>query len=180
MIEVEETTLEGVKLITPRVFDDPRGYFMETFNARDYREAGLAHEYVQDNHSRSVRGVLRGLHYQYPTWQGKLVRVVSGEVFDVAVDIRRNSPTYARWFGVTLSAQNKKLLYIPPGFAHGFCVTSDAADVLYKCTALYSPAEDRCVLWNDPEIGVDWPLDNPLVSERDQKGARLANIGIEL
>jgi len=180
VIEVQATFLEGVTLIIPRVFEDPRGFFMETFNARDYREVGLADGFVQDNHSHSVRGVLRGLHYQYPTWQSKLIRVVSGEVFDVAVDIRRNSPTYARWIGVRLSADNKQQLYIPPGFAHGFCVTSDTADVLYKCTALYAPEEDCCVLWNDPDIGVEWPIDNPLISERDQQGVPLSAINIDL
>jgi len=169
-----------VKLVTPRVFEDPRGFFMETFNARDFCEAGLSDVFVQDNHSHSVRGVLRGLHYQYPTWQAKLVRVVSGEVFDVAVDIRRSSATYARWFGIRLSADNKQQLYIPPGFAHGFCVTSDTADVLYKCTALYAPEEDRCVLWNDPDIGIDWPMDNPLISERDLQGVPLSAIRIDV
>lgn len=174
MIEVEETRLQGVKLITPKVFGDPRGFFMETFNSRDFRAAGLTEDFVQDNHSHSVHGVLRGLHFQYPTWQTKLVRVVAGEIFDVAVDIRRDSPTYGRWFGVKLSAENRQQLYIPGGFAHGFCVLSHTADVLYKCTALYTPEEDRCVLWNDPDVAVDWPVDKPLVSERDQRGMRLS------
>lgn len=180
MIHVEDTFLDGVKLISPQVFEDPRGFFMETFSARDFRDAGLPDTFVQDNHSHSVRRVLRGLHYQYPAWQGKLVRVVSGQVFDVAVDIRKSSPTYARWLGVMLSALDRKQFYVPPGFAHGFCVLSDTADVLYKCTALYEPADDRCILWNDPDIGVEWPIANPLVSERDARGTLLKDLDIDV
>ncbi len=172
-MQVLDTPLEGVKLIVPTVHEDARGFFMETFNARGFADAGLPVDFVQDNHSRSTHGVLRGLHYQYPTWQGKLVRTVRGEVFDVAVDLRPDSQTFARWYGTTLSAENRNQLYIPPGFAHGFCVTSEQADVVYKCTALYVPSEDRCLRWDDPDIGIEWPLEAPLVSQKDAKGRRL-------
>jgi dTDP-4-dehydrorhamnose 3,5-epimerase len=151
---------------------------METFNARYAAEAGLPTAFAQDNQSFSSRGVLRGLHYQYPTWQGKLVRVVSGEVFDVAVDIRRESPGFGRWFGVNLSSENRKQMYIPEGFAHGFCVLSDTAEVIYKCTTSYVPAEDRCILWNDPDIGVQWPIAQPRVSEKDACGQRLIEVDL--
>jgi dTDP-4-dehydrorhamnose 3,5-epimerase len=137
LINVTGTTLPGVVIIETQVFDDARGFFTESFNARDFAEAGLPTHFVQDNHSRSTRGVLRGLHYQHPTWQGKLVRALVGEIFDVAVDIRRDSACFGQWFGITLSAQNKKQLYVPPGFAHGFCVLSEVAEMAYKCTALY-------------------------------------------
>lgn len=178
MLTQAKTPLAGVVVVTPRVIGDARGWFMETFNARHAAEAGLPTVFAQDNHSFSSRGVLRGLHYQYPTWQGKLVRVVSGEVFDVAVDIRRGSPTFGKWFGVNLSAENRKQMYIPEGFAHGFCVLSDTADVIYKCTTSYVPAEDRCILWNDPDIGIQWPVAEPLVSEKDARGQRLAEVNV--
>ena len=178
LIEVEETKLDGVKVITPRVFSDTRGFFMESFNAREAEEAGLPTRYVQDNHSQSPKGVLRGLHYQYPQWQAKLVRVTSGEIFDVAVDIRKGSRTYGRWVGVVLSAENKKQMFIPEGFAHGFVVLSDTADFLYKCTTLYEPSQDCCLMWNDPDIGVEWPIDNPVLSERDKKGQRFKDLQI--
>ena len=170
MIETEATTLDGVVIIKPRVFDDPRGYFFETYKASDMKAAGLPQTFVQDNHSRSQHGVLRGLHFQTPQWQGKLVRVTAGEIFDVAVDIRPKSKTYGQWVGVTLSAENKQQLYVPEGFAHGFCVLSDGADVLYKCTTEYKPSDDRCLLWNDPVIGIDWPIPQPLVSDKDRQG----------
>ncbi len=176
MIQVETTNLAGVVVITPTVFTDERGYFIETFNARDMEAAGLPNHFVQDNHSYSKHGVLRGLHYQYPQWQGKLVRVVSGEVFDVVVDIRRDSPKYGAWVGAVLSAENNKQLYVPPGFAHGFCVTSDAADVLYKVTKLYVPEQDNCLIWNDPDLGIDWPVADPIVSPKDGQGKRLADL----
>lgn len=172
-LKIEATKLTGVVIITPRVFEDTRGFFMETFNARDAAAAGLPVDYVQDNHSRSCRGVLRGLHYQYPQWQGKLVRAVSGEIFDVVVDIRPHSETRGQWVGVYLSAENKKQLYVPEGFAHGFCVTSETADVVYKCTTLYEPSQDRCIAWNDPDIGIDWPTEEALVSEKDARGTPL-------
>ncbi len=169
----------GVKIITPQLFGDERGYFMETFNARDASAAGLPESFVQDNHSYSRYGVLRGLHYQYPQWQGKLIRVVSGEIFDVAVDIRPHSPTRGQWVGVLLSAENRKQLYVPGGYAHGFCVTTEAADVLYKVTTLYAPEQDRCIIWNDPDIGVDWPVEAPIVSEKDAQGVRLRDVVLE-
>jgi len=175
-MQVQDTELTGVKLIIPRVFDDSRGFFLESFNARAFRDAGLPDSFPQDNHSFSVRNVLRGLHYQYPTWQGKLVRAVRGEIFDVAVDIRRDSPQFGRWVGVFLNEDNKHQLYIPPGYAHGFCVTSDTAHVLYKCTDLYVPNEDSCLLWNDPDVGIDWPVKEPLLSDKDQKGGQLKDI----
>lgn len=178
MIDIEDTKLDGVNIVKPRVFGDERGFFMETFNARDAGEAGLAVSYVQDNHSQSSRGVLRGLHYQYPQWQGKLVRVVGGEIFDVAVDIRKDSRTYGRWFGVNLSAENKLQMYVPEGFAHGFAVLSATADVIYKCTTLYEPSQDRCLLWNDPDIGIEWPLENPIISEKDKKGRNFRDLDL--
>ena len=176
MITVTQTSLPGGVVVEPRVFDDERGFFMESFNARDFAEAGLPTRFVQDNHSRSTRGVLRGLHYQYPAWQGKLVRALVGELFDVAVDIRRGSPHFGEWFGLTLSAENRKQLYVPPGFAHGFCVLSDVCEMAYKCTSLYLPADDACVLWNDPDIGIEWPLENPLLSEKDAAAPALAEL----
>jgi len=179
MIDVEQTELDQVVIVKPRVFRDDRGFFMETFNARDAAAAGLPATFVQDNHSYSVRGVVRGLHYQYPTWQGKLVRVTNGEIYDVAVDIRRESPTYGKWVGVYLNARDRKQLYIPPGFAHGFCVTSTDADVIYKCTTLYSPSEDRCILWNDPDIGITWPVTEAIVSEKDAGGLRLKDVVLD-
>jgi len=175
-MQAENTPLPGVKLLIPRVFGDDRGFFMETFNRRTAMEIGIPTEFVQDNHSYSPRGVLRGLHYQYPTWQGKLVRVVEGEIFDVAVDIRRDSPTYGQWHGVHLSGENKHQLYVPEGFAHGFCVTSEAAHVLYKCTTLYAPDEDAGILWNDPDIGIQWPVDSPILSDKDRAAPRLKDI----
>lgn len=175
-MHIEDTPLPGVKLLTPRVFGDQRGFFMETFNQRDFAEAGVPGAWVQDNHSCSQYGVLRGLHFQYPTWQGKLVRVVQGEVFDVAVDIRPDSATRGQWFGAWLSGDNKRQLLVPEGFAHGFCVTSDSAHVLYKCTALYAPAEDAGVRWDDPEIGIDWPLATPTLSTKDAQAPRLKDI----
>lgn len=176
MIEVEETGLDGVKIIKPRVFGDERGFFMETFNARDAEGAGLPVSYVQDNHSQSSRRVLRGLHYQYPQWQGKLVRAASGEIFDVAVDIRPGSATRGEWFGMILSGENKIQMYVPEGFAHGFAVLSAVADVIYKCTTLYEPSQDCCLLWNDADIGIDWPVENPVVSEKDKNGVNLRNL----
>lgn len=176
MIEVEETGLDGVRIIRPRVFGDGRGFFMETFNARDSGDAGLPEIYVQDNQSQSVRGVLRGLHFQYPQWQGKLVRAATGEIFDVAVDIRTHSKTRGKWFGMKLSAENKMQMYVPEGFAHGFVVLSDTADVIYKCTTLYEPSQDRCILWNDLDIGIEWPIDDPLISEKDEKGVSFRDL----
>lgn len=162
------TELPGVIIVDPTVFGDDRGFFMETYHEAKFREGGIAEPFVQDNHSRSAKGVLRGLHYQLPNPQGKLVRVVSGVVFDVAVDIRRGSPSFGRWVGVELSAENKRQLWVPAGFAHGFCVTSEHAEVVYKCTTLYDGPNDRGIRWNDPEIGIEWPVESPLLSEKDR------------
>ncbi|MBF8776591.1 dTDP-4-dehydrorhamnose 3,5-epimerase [Pseudomonas fulva] len=165
-----------VFLFTPRVFGDERGFFYESFNARVFNEIiGQQATFVQDNHSRSTRGVLRGLHYQLPPHaQGKLVRVVKGEVFDVAVDIRRSSPTFGKWVGAQLSAQNHNQLWIPPGFAHGFVTLSETAEFLYKTTDFYSPQSERCIAWDDPDIAIDWPIDySPSLSAKDRLGAAL-------
>ena len=157
-----------VLLIEPDVFPDPRGFFMETFHAVKYAEHGLPAVFLQDNHSRSSRGVLRGLHYQLNNPQGKLVRVVSGEVFDVAVDIRRGSPWFGKWIGAILSEENHRQMYVPPGFAHGFCTLSEHADFLYKCTDLYAPGDEYGIAWDDPEIAIEWPEMDYLVSDKDR------------
>jgi dTDP-4-dehydrorhamnose 3,5-epimerase len=171
---VTPTAIADVLLIEPKVFGDPRGFFLESWNAKVFAEAGIPASFVQDNHSRSPRGVLRGLHYQVRQSQGKLVRVASGEVFDVAVDLRRASPTFGRWVGERLSAENKRMLWIPPGFAHGFLVLSESADFLYKTTDYYAPEHERVLAWNDPELGIRWPLaGTPTLSARDAAGTRL-------
>jgi dTDP-4-dehydrorhamnose 3,5-epimerase len=175
-MKVESTAITDVLLVTPKVFGDDRGFFMETYNKQVASDTGLPTEFVQDNHSKSSYGVLRGLHYQTPQWQGKLVRVVSGEIYDVAVDIRAGSPTYGQWVGVYLNDENKQQLYVPEGFAHGFCVTSQTAEVVYKCTSLYAPEQEGSVLWNDPEIGIDWPIETPLLSAKDEQGQKLADL----
>jgi dTDP-4-dehydrorhamnose 3,5-epimerase len=167
-MNVVETDLPGVLILEPKVFGDERGFFMETWNARRYEEAGLPARFVQDNLSYSARGVLRGLHFQHPQPQGKLVSVLRGEVFDVAVDIRVGSPTFGEWTGVTLSAENKRQFYVPPDFAHGFLVTGEDALFFYKCTDYYAPSSEGTVLWNDPEIGIEWPADAPTLSEKDR------------
>ena len=151
---------------------------METYNLEKFKQNDLPAEFAQDNHSRSSHGVLRGLHYQYPQWQGKLVRVIEGEIFDVAVDIRRDSASYGEWFGMYLNAKDHEQLYIPPGFAHGFCVVSDSAEVVYKCTTVYKPEDDAGIAWNDPDIGIEWPLQNPIVSEKDRNAPRLNELDI--
>lgn len=177
-MQIIRLAIPDVILIEPRVFGDDRGFFFESYNARAFEQAtGLAVDFVQDNHSRSQRGVLRGLHYQLPPHaQGKLVRVVQGEVFDVAVDIRRNSPTFGQWVGATLSADNKRQMWIPPGFAHGFLTVSDSAEFLYKTTDYYAPESERCIAWNDPDIGILWPIDTaPLLSAKDAEGPSLRN-----
>ncbi|MDO4284420.1 MAG: dTDP-4-dehydrorhamnose 3,5-epimerase [Eubacteriales bacterium] len=171
-IQVETCEIEGLKVITPTVFGDDRGYFMETYNQKDFAEAGIGMDFVQDNQSASKRGVLRGLHFQKQFPQDKLVRVVRGEVFDVAVDLREGSATYGKWFGVTLSAENKKQFFIPKNFAHGFLVLSDYAEFCYKCTDFYHPNDEGGLLWSDPEIGVQWPLQDGvelILSDKDQK-----------
>lgn len=171
-ITVTPCDIEGLYVIEPTVFKDERGYFVETYNQNDMREAGLDMVFVQDNQSMSTRGVLRGLHFQKQFPQGKLVRVVRGKVFDVAVDLRSDSKTYGKWFGVELSAENMKQFYIPEGFAHGFLVLSDEAEFCYKCTDFYHPGDEGGLAWNDPEIGVEWPLEEGvdlIISEKDQK-----------
>jgi dTDP-4-dehydrorhamnose 3,5-epimerase len=176
-IQVTSTALPEVKIIEPKVFGDARGFFFESFSAKDFSEhvaSGI--QFVQDNHSRSVKGVLRGLHYQVQHAQGKLVRVVDGEVFDVAVDIRRSSPNFGKWMGVNLSAENKRQLWVPAGFAHGFFVLSDSAEFLYKTTDYWLPEFERSIIWNDAEIGIEWPIDNePLVATKDAAGKRLCD-----
>ena len=172
-----QTAIEGVLVLEPKVFGDARGFFMESYNRRAFAEAtGQDVDFVQDNHSRSRKGVLRGLHYQIQQPQGKLVRVTSGAVFDVAVDIRRDSPTFGRWAGATLSAQNRRQLWIPPGFAHGFCVTGETALFCYKCTELYAPEHEGSILWNDPAIGIAWPLEHPTLSAKDAAAPPLAAV----
>ncbi|WP_442807424.1 dTDP-4-dehydrorhamnose 3,5-epimerase [Trinickia soli] len=168
-IQVTATDLPEVKLIEPKVFGDARGFFFESFNAREFAElVAPGVEFVQDNHSRSAKGVLRGLHYQIQHAQGKLVRVVEGEVFDVAVDIRKTSPNFGKWVGVRLSSENKRQLWVPPGFAHGFVTLSDSADFLYKTTDYWYPEFERSIVWNDPEIGIEWPFDGePMVAAKD-------------
>ncbi|OYT73187.1 MAG: dTDP-4-dehydrorhamnose 3,5-epimerase [Chloracidobacterium sp. CP2_5A] len=163
------TELPGVILIEPKVFRDDRGFFLESYHAAKFAAAGLDVTFVQDNHSKSARGTLRGLHAQHRRPQGKLVRVVAGEIFDVVADIRLDSPTFGRWLGVTLSAENFRQLYVPPGFVHGFRVVSAAAEVLYKCTTLYDPTDEIGVIWNDPELGIDWGAQEPLLSEKDRR-----------
>lgn len=171
-----KTNIPDVVILEPRVFGDQRGFFFESFNAQHFSDAiGSAVDFVQDNHSRSAHGVLRGLHYQIKQPQGKLVRVVAGEVFDVAVDIRKSSPTFGRWVGAILSAENKRQMWIPEGFAHGFVVTSESAEFLYKTTDYWAPEHERCIAWDDPAIGIDWPVKYPMLSEKDQRGRLLAD-----
>ena len=169
--------LDGLLILEPKVFGDARGFFMESYNAKTFAElTGLQLDFVQDNHSRSARGVLRGLHYQLQQPQGKLVRVVSGRVWDVAVDMRRSSPTFGQWQGLELSAENNRQFWVPAGFAHGFVVLSEFADFLYKTTDYYAPAHERCLMWNDPTVGVQWPLEGitPQLSGKDQQGLAFA------
>jgi len=166
-MKVTDTPLPGLRVIELDSFGDARGFFMELFRDRRYLDAGIDRPFVQDNFSRSVKDTLRGLHFQEPYPQGKLVQVLQGTVFDVAVDIRRGSPTFGQWFGLELSGENRRQLWIPPGFAHGFCVTSASADFLYKCTEYYVPEADRVLAWNDPTIGIRWPTQTPLLSKKD-------------
>lgn len=169
-MKVHQTSISGALILEPKVFSDDRGFFLESYSERTFAELGIKDKFVQDNHSRSQRGVLRGLHYQVQKPQGKLVRVVSGEVLDVFVDLRKSSPTFGRWHVVKLSAENKLLAWIPVGLAHGFYVLSDTADVLYKSTELYYPELERTILWSDPDLGIDWNAENPLLSPKDQRG----------
>jgi len=178
-MKVVETSLPGALVLEPRVFGDARGVFFESYNKARFQEAGITGEFVQTNVSRSARGVLRGLHCQWPHPQGKLVSVLEGEVYDVAVDIRRGSPDFGKWVGVMLSAENKRPFWIPEGFAHGFCVVSEFATFSYQCTALYDGPADAGVRWNDADIGIDWPIASPLLSEKDEKTPFLKDIPAE-
>src|SRR6478752_2481857 len=172
-MRVIETTLAGVRLLEPTVFRDDRGFFLETWHADRFAAAGIPDLFVQDNYSRSALGTLRGLHWQWRKPQAKLVRVVSGSIFDVVVDVRRTSPTFGRWLGFEMSADRFTQLYVPVGFAHGFCVTSDVADVEYKCSDVYDPQGEAGLIWNDPAVGVDWPIETPLLSPKDAAHGRL-------
>ena len=178
-MKISHSKLKGCVIIEPRVFGDDRGFFLETFQAARYRqEAGIDLLFVQDNHSRSARGVLRGLHFQKTKPQGKLVRVVRGEVYDVAVDIRKGSATFGEWEGVILSEENKKQFWVPPGFAHGFVVLSDTADFEYKCTDYYDPSDEGSILWSDPDLNIPWPIANPVLSAKDESAKRLVDLGL--
>ncbi len=177
-MEFIQTDIPDVLLVKPRVFDDDRGFFMETFQANKMRTGGIAHDFVQDNHSRSKRGTLRGLHYQIDNVQGKLVRVTSGEIYDVVVDMRKSSPTFGKWVGAFLSAENKQQLWVPPGFAHGFHVLSESADVLYKATDFYNAKAERCIIWNDEDLGIEWHVpegEKPVLSSKDLEGSSFKN-----
>jgi dTDP-4-dehydrorhamnose 3,5-epimerase len=175
-MKVTHCDIPGLLIIEPKVFGDARGFFLETWHRQRYRDAGLDVDFVQDNLSGSRRGTIRGLHFQNPRAQGKLVWVVQGEVFDVAVDLRRSSPTFGRWHGLNLSAENRLQFYIPPGFAHGFAVLSETAIFAYKCTDFYSPGDELTLKWDDPDVGVQWPIRNPTLSEKDQRGIRLKDL----
>lgn len=179
-MEITATDIPDLLLLTPKLHGDDRGYFMETFRQSHFEEQGLDVSFVQDNQSKSVQGTLRGLHYQLENPQGKLLRVLSGEVFDVAVDLRRSSSFFGRWVGVTLSAANRKQFWIPAGFAHGFYVTSKTAEITYKCTEYYHPEDEHCLLWNDPELAIDWPLVNPapLLSAKDARAKTLGDAAL--
>ena len=175
-MRVIRTTLKDCVIIEPKVFGDERGFFLETFQTERYVDAGINLSFVQDNHSRSSKGVLRGLHFQKSKPQGKLVRVVRGEVYDVAVDIRQDSPTFGQWEAVILSEENKTQFWVPPGFAHGFVVLSETADFEYKCTDYYDPSDEGSLLWNDPDLNIPWPIDNPKLSEKDANAPLLADL----
>jgi dTDP-4-dehydrorhamnose 3,5-epimerase len=178
-VKILAAPLDGVFIIEPVVYIDARGFFAETYNTERYRAAGIAQSFVQDNLSFSVRGTLRGLHYQHPHDQAKLVMVVKGEIYDVAVDIRRGSPRFGRWVGVHLSEENKRQVFIPEGFAHGFCVLSETAIVTYKCSDLYHPDSERGIIWNDPDFGINWPVTDPLISEKDSQNGYIKDLGSE-
>ena len=179
-MKVSSCEIEGLLIFEPKMFGDSRGFFLETWNLHRYAEAGLNVDFVQDNLSLSRRGILRGLHFQQPNPQGKLVYVIEGEVFDVAVDLRRNSTTFGKWFGMTLSGENRLQFYLPPGFAHGFAVTSETALFAYKCTDFYAPRNEVTIAWNDPDVGVCWPVPDPQLSEKDKSGLRLRDLPRDL
>ena len=175
-MKILPTKLDGVYIIEPKVFYDDRGFFLETYHQIRYAENGINCNFVQDNLSHSMRGTLRGLHYQLEWAQAKLIQVIKGVVFDVVVDIRRGSPSFGHWVGVNLSEENKRQLFVPEGFAHGFCVLSEAADVVYKCTDFYAPEDEGGILWSDPDIAIDWPIANPLLSDKDSRLPYLADV----
>jgi len=181
-MKILDTTLLGVQVIEPRVFGDARGFFLETWSAKAFADAGLVLDFVQDNHSRSDKGVLRGMHYQIEHPQGKLVRVTNGSVYDVVVDLRRSSPTFGKWEGFEISAENKRLLWVPPGFAHGFLCLEDGTDFMYKCTDIYAPQFERSLLWSDPTVAIDWPLEgrDPLVAAKDAAATLFADADVYL
>lgn len=179
-MQVTKTKIEGLLLIEPKVFRDPRGMFVETYHAQRYADVGIPGPFVQDNYSQSTKGTLRGLHFQEPRAQGKLVMVVEGSVYDVAVDIRKGSPTFGQWVAVELSADNRRQVYIPPGCAHGFCVTSKTAAFMYKCTEFYSPADERGIIWNDPALSIPWPTKDPMLSAKDRALRTLAEMDAQL
>jgi len=179
-MKVIETTLPGVLVLEPKVFGDERGFFMETWSLQRYREVGIQRDFVQDNVSSSTKGTLRGLHFQHPKGQGKLVQVYSGAVFDVAADIRQGSPTFGQWYGIELNEEKRNQMYVPPGFAHGFYVLSETALFSYKCTDVYSPSTEGSIAWNDPAIGINWPLDGePILSDKDAKCPPLSQIPMD-
>ncbi|BCA54883.1 dTDP-4-dehydrorhamnose 3,5-epimerase [Nitrospira sp. KM1] len=179
-MHITSLDIPGVLLIEPKVFRDSRGFFVETYHELRYREAGLSERFVQDNVSKSIRRTLRGLHFQDPHAQGKLVMVLEGSVYDVVVDIRKGSPTFGTWYGVELSSENMRQVYVPPGCAHGFCVTSDTATFLYKCTDYYAPKDERGIIWSDPALAIAWPVSDPLLSAKDQTYRSLAEMSAEL
>jgi dTDP-4-dehydrorhamnose 3,5-epimerase len=179
-MNIIKTKLQTVLILEPKVFSDERGYFLETWNSKRYEDAGISGPFVQDNISSSKKGVLRGLHYQYPQSQGKLIQVLSGEVIDVAVDIRVGSPTYGQWISEMLSETNHKQMYIPPGFAHGYCVTSETAIFAYKCNEFYNPATEHGIIWNDPELNIDWSVKEPILSTKDKNYSKLKDVAPDM
>jgi dTDP-4-dehydrorhamnose 3,5-epimerase len=178
-MEIENLAIPELKLIKPRVFPDDRGFFMQTYHEKQYRDAGIDVRFVQDNWSRSTKGVLRGLHYQLKHAQDKLISVIRGEVFDVAVDIRQGSPTFGKWVGTILSEENRHQLFVPKGFAHGFCVLSDEVDLIYKCSDFYTPGDEYGIMWNDPAIGIDWPMTDVILADKDLQAPRLKDVPAE-
>jgi dTDP-4-dehydrorhamnose 3,5-epimerase len=179
-VKFTKTTFPDVLLVEPDVFKDTRGFFMETYNQREYTKAGIDQVFVQDNYSHSKHGILRGLHYQLKNAQGKLVFVITGEIFDIVVDIRIGSPSFGQWFGTHLSAENRRQIFVPGGYAHGFIVLSESVDVIYKCTDFYTPGDEYGIFWADPTIGIDWPVKNPILSDKDSKNPKLREIPEEL
>ncbi|MBU2510556.1 dTDP-4-dehydrorhamnose 3,5-epimerase [bacterium] len=179
-MKIEETIIPGVLIVKPNVFEDDRGFFLESYNRREFLHAGITDEFVQDNHSKSTKGVLRGLHYQKNFPQGKLIRAIQGEVLDVVVDIRKGSPTFGKWISIIISSDNKKQVWVPKGFAHGFSVLSDVAEFCYKVTDYYHPEDEKGILWNDPQLAIDWKVENPVLSQKDQDLPLLKDLNQDL